>query len=237
MVAQGAYARPMSDEPNPGERLLHSWTANASAWTEVVRGGRIRSREGATDAAVLAAVSELAPETVLDVGCGEGWLTRALGERGCRVVGIDGSDELVRAARGGAGEFHVVAYDRLAAEEALVPGPFDVVVCNFSLLGDDLRPVLAALRRRTAPHGRLVIQTLHPLALRDEAPYRDGWREETFSGLREAFAEPMPWFFRTLESWFSALAGADLRVARVLEPRVEDDPLPASLLLVCTPGR
>ena len=36
------------------ERLWRSWVANAPAWTEVVREGRIESRRAGTDAAIVA---------------------------------------------------------------------------------------------------------------------------------------------------------------------------------------
>ena len=51
-----------------------------------MRGGRIESRRLATDGAIVAAVVEERARSVLDVGCGEGWLSRALSERGVRVV-------------------------------------------------------------------------------------------------------------------------------------------------------
>ena len=38
-------------------------------------------------------------ERILDVGCGEGTLTRRIGERGASVLGIDNSPDMVRAAR------------------------------------------------------------------------------------------------------------------------------------------
>src|SRR5690349_3792050 len=38
-------------------------------------------------------------ERILDVGCGDGVLTRKLADLGCRVVGIDSSPSFVAAAR------------------------------------------------------------------------------------------------------------------------------------------
>src|SRR6476660_9480981 len=46
-------------------------------------------------------VDLLAPrpgERVLDLGCGDGILTKKLMALGCRVVGVDGSPDMVRAA-------------------------------------------------------------------------------------------------------------------------------------------
>jgi 2-polyprenyl-3-methyl-5-hydroxy-6-metoxy-1,4-benzoquinol methylase len=39
-----------------------------------------------------AAVLRDKPASVLDVGCGEGWLARALSAHACRVTGVDASE-------------------------------------------------------------------------------------------------------------------------------------------------
>jgi SAM-dependent methyltransferase len=216
-------------------RLRASWDTNASAWTAAVRGGAIPSRRAGTDAAVLRALAPLPPGRVLDVGCGEGWLARALARCGHRVVGVDASAPLVGHARAhGGGEFRVLAYDALAAAPELAgPGPYDAVVCNFSLLGEDLAPLLRALRGLLADSAPLVVQTVHPFTAGGEAPYRDGWREETFAGFGGSFGAPMPWYFRTVGGWLRLLAESGLRVDALEEPT--DPPIgrPLSLVLIC----
>lgn len=218
---------------SPERRLEHSWVANAEAWTAAVRQGRIASRRLATDAAIVDAILAAAPRRALDVGCGEGWLTRALAARGVVVVGIDASPPLIEAARTlGSGDYHALSYADLIDDPAVVPGPFDAIVCNFALLGEDVVPVLRALRQRLAPDGRLILQTLHPFTAAGDAGYVDGWRVETFAGFGAAFVEPMPWYYRTVGSWLHALAAAGLVVERCIEPLHPDHRTPLSLLLV-----
>lgn len=213
-------------------RQRRSWDANADAWTRAIRSGAVASREGGTNRAVVEAVLRLAPRSVLDVGCGEGWLAHALSGDGRDVVGVDASLALVRAAREGPGRFACHGYDELAHDPGLLPGPFDVAACNFSLLDEDLVPLLAVLRVRLTPgRGRLVIQTLHPWTAAGDGPYRDGWREETFDAFGAAFAAPMPWYARTAASWFEALARAGFRVERLEEPIAGEARRPWSLLL------
>lgn len=203
----------------PTHRLVRSWTANASAWTDAVRSGRIESRRLATDAAIGQALRALRPARVLDVGCGEGWLCRALAVQGIETVGIDVSAPLVDAARAaGSSRFEVLCYSDLAtAAQAL--GTFDALACNFALLDEDIVPMLRDLRGLLAPGGRLVIQTVHPWSACGAEPYRDGWRLEDFAGFGgQAFPEPMPWFFRTLATWLSDLATAGFAVEALREP-------------------
>ncbi len=216
------------------EALVSSWSRNADAWTRTVREGGIESRRLVTDAAIVRTVLERRPERVLDLGCGEGWLARALAGQGIGVVGIDVSPELVAAARrAGGGEFHAVAYEALAADPSLARGEYDVVVCNFSLLDEHLQPLLAVLRHVLRPGGALVIQTVHPWTAAGEGPYEDGWRTETFVGFGEGFAAPMPWYFRTLSSWTAVLAAAGYALADLREPLHPNTGRPASLILTC----
>jgi hypothetical protein len=86
-----------------------------------------------------------------------------------------------------------------------------------------------------APRGRLVLQTLHPLAAAGEGGYEDGWREEDFRGMGPDFAAPMPWYFRTVGSWVRALREAGFDIADFREPLHPRTRRPLSLLLIATP--
>jgi 2-polyprenyl-3-methyl-5-hydroxy-6-metoxy-1,4-benzoquinol methylase len=218
-------------------RLLRSWEVNADAWTEAVRERRIPSRRAGTDDAVVAAVLRTKPASVLDVGCGEGWLARALAPRGCRVVGIDASEALIASAREqGGGTFVAMTYEALAARGDAIGAPFDVAVCNYSLLEADLAPLLDALRGLLDPRGRLVIQTLHPWVACVDERYVDDWREETFATFGRGFAAPTPWYFRTLASWVDAIGASRFAIERIVEPVNAESGRPLSLLIEARPA-
>ena len=228
--------------PGHDARLDESWRANAEAWTTAVREGAIASRRAGTDAAIVhacrAAVPTLAGAAVLDLGCGEGWLARALAEQGAGVLGIDASAPLVEAARAASGTeaahvpaFAVASYAMLIADPAVAAGPWSLIACNFALLGDPVVPTLAACARRLAPDGRLVVQTVHPWVAAGDGAYEPGWREETFATFAIPFPATMPWYFRTLADWSVALAAADLRLLRVDEPLHPETRRPLSLVL------
>ena len=219
----------------PALRLIPTWTTNAEAWTRAVRAGQITSRRAGTDAAVVeAVVSGLPPAgRVLDLGCGEGWLARALAALGAEVHGVDASAPLVEAAlaEGGAGRstFEVLDYEAAAADPDRLGGPYDAAVFNFSLLDDRAAAPLRAAAAVLEQGGRVVVQTVHPLTA--GAPYADGWREETFDGVEGDF-EPMPWFFRTLGSWVRVVTAAGLTLTDVREPADPETGAPLSLILV-----
>jgi 2-polyprenyl-3-methyl-5-hydroxy-6-metoxy-1,4-benzoquinol methylase len=220
-----------NDILDPATRLRQSWRVNADAWSRAVRERRIPSRRAGTDAAIVEAVLRTNALRVLDLGCGEGWLARALGTKGCEVIGIDASPELIAAASAcGGARFEVASYDELGARSATLE-PFDAVVCNFALLGADLDTPLRAARAVLRAAGTLLVQTVHPWTARGDAPYVDGWRIETFADFGDGFSQPMPWYFRTLSSWLAGIRACGFVIDDVDEPIDVSSGAPLSLLI------
>ncbi|OYQ37792.1 hypothetical protein CHU95_00330 [Niveispirillum lacus] len=212
---------------------LDSWYANASNWSKAIADGAIPSRRLVTDQAIISAILEGPATCILDVGCGEGWLARALTAQGRPVVGVDAVPALIdkcRALAGGVDTYHVASYADIIADPDRIGSGFDLIVMNFALMDEDPRPLLSALRRIAAPGGRMLIQTLHPGSL--DGPYENGWRTETFVGFEgEANWTPMPWYFRTIASWVDAVA-TDWHLTALKEPLNPVTRKPASLILM-----
>jgi 2-polyprenyl-3-methyl-5-hydroxy-6-metoxy-1,4-benzoquinol methylase len=221
-------------------KILRSWHVNASPWSRAIRSGSIVSRERVTNAAIVEAIESVAANfgaaslRVLDVGCGEGWLTRALAAQGMRVTGIDAVPELVVAAqKSGGGEFQVLDYAAIARREWSA-GPFDVAVCNFSLLGaDSVDSLIPGLHGLVSNPGFLVVQTLHPIAACGNAPYRDGWRPGNWCGFSSEFSDPAPWYFRTIETWQALLTSSGFELIECREPEAALASVPSSIIWIC----
>jgi 2-polyprenyl-3-methyl-5-hydroxy-6-metoxy-1,4-benzoquinol methylase len=222
----------MSVEPLNDAEIIEAWLANAAPWTKAVRDGAIESRRLVTDRAVVDAIVSRTPCSVLDVGCGEGWLARALSARGIRVTGIDVVPALIEQAQAaGGGEFRVAAYEALAEKkpDALV----DLVVCNFSLIGKaSVDSVIAATKSLLHPGGTLIVQTLHPLIACGDQPYVDGWRPGSWAGFSDDFVRPAPWYFRTLESWIALFTANGWLLEALREPMHPATRRPASILFI-----
>jgi len=218
---------------DPERAIIAAWHANAAAWTDAVRAGRIASRERVTNEAILTALRALDPASMLDVGCGEGWLVRALAASGAQIVGVDAVPSLVERARAaGGGEFQVMDY--LALLTGDLPTPFDAVVCNFSLLGRvSTEAVFTAAPGLLRPGGRFLVQTLHP-GLADEA--REGWRAGSWDGRGDGFGAPAPWYYRTLAGWHDLFRDHGLRLLETREPADPATGRPVSVLFTAVPA-
>jgi 2-polyprenyl-3-methyl-5-hydroxy-6-metoxy-1,4-benzoquinol methylase len=228
----------MHQDPQEQE-IIESWYSNAAPWTRAIRAASIASRKLITDQAIIAAVSSVACRRILDIGCGEGWLARALSDLGMSVTGVDVVPELIaqagatpRTGASGSVAFHVQDYASIANRQWR-GGVFDAAVCNFSLLGrESVDSLIAALPHYLAEPGYLIIQTLHPVVACGEQPYQDGWRAGSWRGFSSDFRHPAPWYFRTLGTWTAMLQQCGFDIIECREPKAAGAVTPASVIWI-----
>lgn len=152
----------------------------------------------------------------LDVGCGDGHLTRRLRERVAEVVGLDLHEPSLAMARDDTDGGDGLAYLRADVLHApLRPGSFDLVASVATLHHLDARAGLRALSELVAPGGTLVIIGIARSSLPKDLPrevaaavvgralrWVRGWDEvtaptcwpppETHDGMRSIAAEVLP---------------------------------------------
>ncbi len=188
----------------PSHTILKSWEANAANWIQTVENEELESRRVATNQAIVEAVLACRPHTVLDLGCGEGWLSRTLRGHGLSVYGTDGIRALVNEAIGKDGEYYFWhSYEDIVAGRHSLPAPFHLVVINFALFDKELTEQLfTVMPALLVTGGKLVIQTLHPALLDGQKQQQNGWIEETWAGLKRAYVQPYRWYYRTAADWF-----------------------------------
>lgn len=195
----------MNPGPSPLDTRAHqaSWDANAASWIVAVRTRALPSRHF-TDQALLQRIASRPWQSLLDLGCGEGWLLRRLAEQpGVRLFGVDGCAALIEAAAAAQADacYACAEYAALESCPQLADQRFDWVVCNFALFGaaEDAAALRVALAR-LAPEGRLLIQTL---------PGEDAGalRCECFSALPGCWT-PMPYRLRSDADWQQLITAA-----------------------------
>lgn len=209
--------------------LSDEWEAEAENWVRWARApGHDSYWRFHRDAflALLPAPGRL----TLDVGCGEGRLTRDLAALGHRVVGPDRSPTLVRHAAEAGGALGTVLAD--GAHLPVADGAADLAVAFMSLHDmDDMEGCAAELSRVLEPGGRACLAVTHPInsghAIGRGDPTRwvieagAYWIErhtsdtEERDGLRMTFHS----IHRPLERYFEALEAASLLTEAVREPR------------------
>lgn len=214
------------------ERIIESWQKNVTAWIEAIRHSEIQSRVLVTNRVIVATITRLKPGTVLDLGCGEGWLVRELCKHGIDALGVDVIPKLVAyASQAGPGRFRTLSYAQLA--EDTLNETFDLAVANFSLLGrESVTQLFQAMAGLLDPGGHFVVQTLHPVHACGEYEYKDGWREGSWAGFNAHFRDPAPWYFRTLESWQALFSEHDFVITEINEPINPQTGTPASVIFV-----
>jgi SAM-dependent methyltransferase len=169
----------------------------------------------------------------LEIGSGEGRVSRDLGARGHRVVGLEPSETLRRAAREADPEGEYV--DGSAESLPFPDGTFDLVVAYNSLMDvDDMRQTVREAARVLVPGGHLCACVTHPFTDVGRFGGRDadalfvvrgsmlepGRFDETFErdGLRMRFTgHTYP-----LGHYFAALEQAGLLVEAVREPASDE---------------
>ncbi len=158
--------------------------------------------------ALLATVGPVAGLRVIDIGCGEGELTRAIAKLGAEVTGYDPFIAGTETTAYGAGGFRFV---RAAADA--IPEPdheADLVLFIFSLhhvLGDRLQGAIAEACRLLRPSGRLYVA--EPLAQGPHQYIMELFHDET--AVRKAAADAIARFARPNFSAAQILTYAEVR--------------------------
>jgi 2-polyprenyl-3-methyl-5-hydroxy-6-metoxy-1,4-benzoquinol methylase len=222
----------MMIDPNNDRKIIDSWFKNATPWIVAIDEQQIASRNLVTDRSIVDAVVSRGGKTVLDLGCGEGWLTRSLVERGMNAIGTDLIPAFIdRAKTLGSGEFELATYTEIAAGK--LAKTFDLVVANFSLFGEEsVESLFRAMPSLLNAGGTFIVQTLHPTIACGELSYTDGWRASSWDGFSDEFTDPAPWYFRTLASWVELYTNNGLSIDEIREPIHPQTGKPAAIIFI-----
>ncbi len=170
----------------------------------------------------------------VDIGCGEGRLSRDLKALGHRVIAVDASPTLVAAARQADPSMHIRLAD--AAALPLSDGSADLAVAFMSLQDIDAMPdAVREAARVLEPGGRLCLAIVHPIS--SAGKFTDRTADAPFV-INGAYLDAFPYVdtierggltmtfssrHLPLESYSIALEEAGFLIEALREPRMPDD--------------
>lgn len=180
---------------------------------------------------------------LLDVGCGSGYMARAMARAGARVTAIDISPRMIEHARAEEEaaplgiEYRVA--DAAGVASLFAPGSFDVAVSCLALqdMPDPAR-VLRGVHAVLRPGGRFIVSITHPCT---DTPFRQWERDEhgrkrwlcidryfdrgpmEYTWLRWAYEFTTPALHAPLEDWFAWILGAGFQLRAAREPRPTEE--------------
>jgi 2-polyprenyl-3-methyl-5-hydroxy-6-metoxy-1,4-benzoquinol methylase len=181
---------------------------------------------------------------IMDAGCGNGYFTRALAQKGASVTGIDQSSVFIgfciekeRVNPLGI-EYHTGSLDNLPMIEN---ESFDLIVSNIVFVDViDYKSVLKELARVLKPSGRFVWSNLHPVfgrvnnifyRLPSDTPRNeerlyvmiDRYFDSGGTLISWGALKPIWQFDRTLSEYTTALRQAGFVIREIIEPKPSND--------------
>src|SRR5713226_4910849 len=138
------------------------WNRVADDWRVQVGTAGDTNRILNADPVLWAFAGDVRGRTVLDAGCGTGYLTKKLHDQGARVLGIDFAERMIEIARARYPDldFRVDACSEL---RTIAEAHFDMVIANYVLMDtSDLQGTMHAFNRVLRPNGVAVLVFSHP---------------------------------------------------------------------------
>jgi len=229
------------------------WNENAIAWTILARAGFDIYRDYLNTPAFFDILPNIRNLFGLDIGCGEGYNTRLLAQKGARLKAIDISENFIRKAREAESD-SPLNIDYLVASATELPfedEQFDFAT-SFMCLMDLPKPdsALQEIYRVLKPTGFLQFSITHPCFT---TPHRKNLRDSnhntyaievgnyfknlegkidewifgaTPDHLKNKFAKfKTPIFNRTLTQWFTDILNAGFVIEQINEPYANKEAL------------
>jgi ubiquinone/menaquinone biosynthesis C-methylase UbiE len=203
------------------------------------------------DPPLLQLVGEVEGLRLLDLACGNGYLSRRFARQGAIITSVDTNVPLIERARMREAQeplgitYHVADAAHL---QMLEEGTFDLVVCNMALMDiEDASGAIQEVARVLRQKGRFVASLSHPCfdkvntsgwAIEQIYPTTTIWRK--MSHYREIAVDELPWlqvpgqvvytraYHRPLSWYFRTLRASGLVVAAFEEPEPTEEFLASS---------
>ena len=205
------------------DAAISQWSAMPRAVLDAMEPDGDFAKRHLLNSVVLRMLGDLRGRRVLDAGCGQGYFSRMLADRGAEVVGVEpGQAPIAYAVEKEAQRARGIRY--LQADlcgQLDLGGSFDAVVTNMVLMGiPEWKAAMKQCVAALAPGGRFVFSIVHP-CFEQLAP---SWHEHGEYRAGEYLAEyeitgpHAPDFHRPLSAYLNELIYLGCHLREVAEP-------------------
>ncbi|MBW4444248.1 MAG: class I SAM-dependent methyltransferase [Plectolyngbya sp. WJT66-NPBG17] len=221
------------------QEIYESWNQKAQDWDIQVGDLGDRNRILNSDPVLWQFLGDVNERTLLDAGCGTGYLARQLCRKGAIVTGVDLSSEMLAIAEQKAQSegLSIDFREESCSELKTLPSDyFDLLVSNYVLMDlPDLEEAILAFHRVLKPGGISVLVFSHPcfdqgaVVVNDDRSVTYHWKESYFGRQKRQdpawkhFTTPFIWFHRPLSDYWKAFRLAGFDVIDFEEPRLTRD--------------
>jgi ubiquinone/menaquinone biosynthesis C-methylase UbiE len=227
------------------DKISGEWDEAVDTWSDFLREGKDFFRDEMNKPAFLAVVGDVRGKRILDIGCGEGNISRLYAKMGAEVVGVDFSPKMIDLAR------RIEKRDKLGIEYVVgdaakldgIKGRFDVVTCFMALMDiERYEYAIHEAARVLKDRGCFIFCITHPCfefgdcvdrePLAKWVQHTDGVMHLEMTDYFQPGVSEVIWdmerlvkpfkstsFHRTLTDYFDALAEAGFVVSRLKEAK------------------
>ncbi|MEJ6483718.1 class I SAM-dependent methyltransferase [Nostoc punctiforme UO1] len=219
------------------QEILELWDHRAKDWDIQVGNDGDSNRILNSDPVLWSFAGNVAGLSVLDAGCGTGYLARQLCLKGASVTGIDFSPQMIEIAKFRASQnnldidFHL---DSCTELKSLPDEQFDTIVSNYVLMDLlDLEGAIRAFNRVLKPSGIAILVFSHPCfpqgnstTVNEDGTVSYSWASSYFERTQHNdepwnhFTTPFIWFHRPLSDYWKVFKAAGFSVDEFEEPRI-----------------
>jgi ubiquinone/menaquinone biosynthesis C-methylase UbiE len=205
--------------------IVNCWDTKASQWKTLVGQRGDNNRFFNSDPILWQLLGDVSGKSVLDAGCGTGYLSALIAQKSAQVTGVDISPKMIQEAQSFALEtgrqidFRVDSCSELSS---ISDSSMDAIVSNYVMMDlPDLPQAMANFHRVLKPGGKCVLVFSHPCfdELTENEMYFDEIKKIDRWGL---FDSDFLYFHRPLSEYWKAFKKAGFTVEEFDEPVAQD---------------
>jgi ubiquinone/menaquinone biosynthesis C-methylase UbiE len=207
------------------------WDSVASDWEIQVGDEGDRNRQLNSDPVLWDFAGDVKGLTVLDAGCGTGYLSQQLLKKGAQVNGIDFSEKMIKIARKKHPNINF-AIDSCSELGSQSSNYYDMIIANYVLMDTpDLEKTMTAFHRVLKPNGIAIVIFSHPCfpqgnasVMKKENGISYLWKNSYFEQQKRIdppwghFKSNFIWFHRPLSDYWKAFKNAAFDIVNFEEP-------------------